>query len=211
MKLYQCNKTVLRFYPDGAHFVNGYSTNVPEAQRNAFVDIHGKIIAIADQRKISNNEVWIVVESPFVDRLLTHLKKYLSISETEVQKLDQQKVYWDLETHRIYITDKPVTATVTEKEFTLYRVQKALPLQGVDYDQELVLNLADEALVSYSKGCYLGQEIVARVHYRGQPPKKLTVKSEKECSVEELARMTSKVFDPARGQTAGFVFVNNLL
>ena len=58
----------------------------------------------------------------------------------------------------------------------------------------MLLNVADEAWVSYTKGCYLGQEIVARVHFRSKPPKKLVVRSEGEA---DTALLTSKVKDPA--------------
>jgi folate-binding protein YgfZ len=49
------------------------------------------------------------------------------------------------------------------------RVEVGRPLYGVDFDdghfpQETGL---EEAAVSYTKGCYLGQEVVARIHYRG--------------------------------------------
>ena len=206
MKLCQCNKTVLRFYPEAAVFLNGYTTNVPEAPRAAFTDIQGKIVAVVYQQKISKDEVWVFVESPFVERLLSHLKKYLSLSDTIVEMLTDKKVYWDLEMHKPVVVDSPMPAAVSEEEFTLYRVQNNLPLQGTDFDQEMVLNLGDDSLVSYSKGCYLGQEIVARVHYRGKAPKQLVVKSEKECGPEELGRMTSKVFDPFRKMFVGFVF-----
>jgi folate-binding protein YgfZ len=48
------------------------------------------------------------------------------------------------------------------------RVAAGLPRFGVDFTPELFPQEAglDEA-VSYEKGCYLGQEIVARIHYRG--------------------------------------------
>lgn len=54
------------------------------------------------------------------------------------------------------------------------RVEKGLPRFGCDYGpenfpQETTL---DEA-VSYTKGCYLGQEVVARIHYRGGVQKEL--------------------------------------
>ena len=206
MKLYECDKTVLQFRPKAAAFLNGYMTNVPEAPLTAFVDIQGKIIAVAHQHKISEDEVHIVVESKFVERLLSHLKNYLALSDTAVQRLDGKKVYWNLETHELIITDESRPATVSEEEYTLYRLQNNAPLQGVDFDRELVLNLGDDSLVSYTKGCYLGQEIVARVHYRGKPPKKLLVKYEDECSPEELGGMTSRAFDPVKGSFMGFVF-----
>lgn len=208
MKLYKCDKTVLRFQPKGADFINAYSTNSPEAARSAFVDIHGKIVAVADLQKISQEEMRVIVETKFVGRLLAHLKKYLAVSGTAAEALDEKKVYWDLETKRLLVTDEVMPAQVSQEEFTRFRMQNNLPLQGVDFDEEMVLNLADESLVSYSKGCYLGQEVVARVHYRAHPPKKLVVRSEEECDVQEKTRMTSKVRDSQSGKTIGFVLTH---
>ncbi len=208
MRLYKCDKTVLRFYPRAAAFLNGYTTNTVDAPRTAFTDIHGRIVAVAHQRKISDDEVHVLVETRFAARLLEHLKKYLALSDTSVDVLGK-KVYWNLETHELLVTDDEMPTFVPEKEFTLYRLKNGAPLQGTDYDEEMVLNLGDPSLVSFAKGCYLGQEIVARVHYRGRPPKKLVVKSEKECTPEELSRMTSRAFDPETGGFRGFVFDKN--
>ncbi|HSG80696.1 MAG TPA: glycine cleavage T C-terminal barrel domain-containing protein [Gemmatimonadota bacterium] len=49
------------------------------------------------------------------------------------------------------------------------RVESGVPAYGTDMDEE---NLAQETgleadAISYDKGCYLGQEVVARVHFRG--------------------------------------------
>ena len=61
-----------------------------------------------------------------------------------------------------------------------------------------------------TKGCYLGQEIVARVHNLGKPPKRLVVKSENECNEEEKQKMTSKCHDPETGKTSGFLLIKNI-
>lgn len=55
------------------------------------------------------------------------------------------------------------------------RVEAGVPLYGVDYT---AANLVQEAglehdHVSFDKGCYLGQETVARIHYRGQVNRRL--------------------------------------
>jgi folate-binding protein YgfZ len=48
------------------------------------------------------------------------------------------------------------------------RVEKGELLFGVDFSGEnFPQETGREADVSYSKGCYLGQEVVARIHYRG--------------------------------------------
>ena len=54
------------------------------------------------------------------------------------------------------------------------RIEHGYPLWGVNYDDS---NLPQETgiddAVDYEKGCYLGQEIVARIHYRGQPARRM--------------------------------------
>ncbi len=68
------------------------------------------------------------------------------------------------------------------------RIEHGHPLWGVDYDDS---NLPQETgiddAVDYEKGCYLGQEIVARIHYRGQPAR----------------RMCRLVFEPGHSPEAG--------
>ena len=208
MKLYRCNKTVLQFNPHGAAFINGYATNAVEAPRSAFVDLQGKIVAVFDQRKQSEEEVWAIVENKFVGRLKDHLKKYLSLTDTVIEILGPKKVYWDLDSGELFLTEEDLPADASEEDLTFFRVKNNFPLQGVDFDQEMILNVSEE-LVSYTKGCYLGQEIVARVHYRSWPPKKLVVKMVRDCTPEEAQTMTSRAADPATGEICGFVFESN--
>jgi folate-binding protein YgfZ len=53
------------------------------------------------------------------------------------------------------------------------RVLRGVPLWGVDYGEENLPQETglEERGVAYDKGCYLGQEVVARLHYRGQAPR----------------------------------------
>lgn len=225
MRLYKLSKAVLRVRNRAAEFLNAYTTNTPGAPKNAFVDIHGKVVAVFDQRMIGPDEVLIVVERPFVGRLLKHLGKYLALGDTRLDE-ENYSVYFDLDEDykpeagewaipqgrgQLVITPKNLHSGVSEEEFTIFRVKNRLPVQGIDYDDTLLLNVHDDEYVSYTKGCYLGQEIIARVHSRSRPPKKLVVKSEAECSPEERARMTSRVDDPSTGKKIGFVFVDNVI
>jgi folate-binding protein YgfZ len=54
------------------------------------------------------------------------------------------------------------------------RVEAGVPRYGVDVSEANVVTEAglDDA-VSYTKGCYVGQEIIARIHWRGHVAKKL--------------------------------------
>lgn len=54
------------------------------------------------------------------------------------------------------------------------RIERCAPQVGVDtYDRTLVQEALLDRAVSFDKGCYLGQETVARLHYRGHPNRRL--------------------------------------
>ena len=54
------------------------------------------------------------------------------------------------------------------------RLEVGIPREGVDVTEaNILLEAGYEKAVSYTKGCYLGQEIIARIHYRGQPARQL--------------------------------------
>jgi folate-binding protein YgfZ len=67
--------------------------------------------------------------------------------------------------------DRPARIVGTEA-LEVLRVEAGLPRIGRDFDADSVLLEIDvPEVVSFTKGCYLGQEIVARLHYQGQPAK----------------------------------------
>ncbi len=213
---------MLRLKP-AAEFLKNYSSNTPDKPLNAFIDLQGRIVATFYQAVLPADEALVVIESAFTERLLKHLGTYLKISGSQVTP-EPYRVYFQTEGEPIpekdevfiqdkkgglWLTRRELAADVTPEEFKLFRLRNRMPVQGQDYDRELLLNVDEEDFVSYAKGCYLGQEIIARVHYRAKPPKKLVVKREKDCSAEESAAMTSKAVDPASGDTLGFVFAES--
>ena len=57
----------------------------------------------------------------------------------------------------------------------LARVETGRPRYGVDLDETVIPQEAglNDRLVSFEKGCYVGQETIARLHYRGRPNRRL--------------------------------------
>jgi folate-binding protein YgfZ len=55
------------------------------------------------------------------------------------------------------------------------RIERGRPRYGVDLDDGVIPQEAglNERAVSFTKGCYVGQETVARLHYRGKPNRHL--------------------------------------
>jgi len=96
--------------------------------------------------------------------------------------------------------------------FEILRVEAGIARFGVDMDETNVVpetNLDDA--VSFTKGCYVGQEIIVRIKHRGHPAKKLTgLRFETDQQIEpgaiirsqenqEIGRVTSAVISPRSG------------
>jgi tRNA-modifying protein YgfZ len=64
---------------------------------------------------------------------------------------------------------------VSEDAAEIVRVERGRPRYGIDLDESTIPQEADlnERAVSFTKGCYVGQETVARLHYRGKPNRHL--------------------------------------
>jgi folate-binding protein YgfZ len=64
---------------------------------------------------------------------------------------------------------------VDEAAGEVLRVEAGRPRYGVDVDDTVIPQEAglNERAVSFTKGCYVGQETVARLHYRGKPNRHL--------------------------------------
>jgi folate-binding protein YgfZ len=63
----------------------------------------------------------------------------------------------------------------TEADAEVRRVESGRPRYGVDLDDSVIPQEAglNERAVSFEKGCYVGQETVARLHFRGKPNRHL--------------------------------------
>ena len=66
-------------------------------------------------------------------------------------------------------------ATVSLDAAECLRVERGRPRYGIDLDSSTIPQEAglNERAVSFTKGCYVGQETVARLHYRGKPNRHL--------------------------------------
>jgi len=100
------------------------------------------------------------------------------------------------------------------------RIEAGVPRFGRDMDETNVVtetNL-DEA-ISYTKGCYLGQEIIVRIKHRGHVAKKLTgLVFDREVAIEpstpvlseagaEIGRITSATFSPTLSRSISLAYI----
>jgi folate-binding protein YgfZ len=80
----------------------------------------------------------------------------------------------DTEAARAALEDAGAVA-VSEPAVECLRVERGRPRYGVDLDDTVIPQEAglNDRAVSFTKGCYVGQETVARLYYRGKPNRQL--------------------------------------
>jgi len=96
----------------------------------------------------------------------------------------------------VEVLDADVEPTLSDEELELRRIEAGVPRWGHELDDRVLPAEAglDETHVSFSKGCYPGQEPIARLHYRGHVNRKLqVVELDDETAVE---RVTSSARRP---------------
>ena len=109
---------------------------------------------------------------------------------------------------------------VGDDTFEVLRIEAGIARYGRDMDETNIVtetNLDDA--VSYTKGCYVGQEIIVRIKHRGHVAKKLTgLRFETDRPIEagtiikstdgtEIGKVTSTAFSPTLGNTIGLGYV----
>ena len=77
----------------------------------------------------------------------------------------------------VEVLDADVEPTLGEDELELLRIEAATPAWGKEIDEKVLPAEAglDQRAISYTKGCYPGQEPIARLHYRGHVNRRLRV------------------------------------
>jgi folate-binding protein YgfZ len=80
----------------------------------------------------------------------------------------------DVDALRAALEDAGAVA-VSEPAVECLRIEHGRPRYGIDLDDSVIPQEAglNERAVSFTKGCYVGQETVARLYYRGKPNRQL--------------------------------------
>ncbi len=70
---------------------------------------------------------------------------------------------------------RPDIARISNDLYEVLRIEAGIPKFGIDMDETTIVpELGFPEMISYTKGCYVGQEIIARIHFRGHVAKQLS-------------------------------------
>ena len=193
----------------------------------AFLDRFGKVLAVS---AIHRAEGSFLAQSDFASnkKLFEYLSGLAEFSNCKVEDLSEEfsvfvifgsegtensKFNPLLNTQQVIIQKSSAEGTIRELEqkgfaemaqedWENYRIGNRVPEYGKDYDNNyMVLELGLDNLISYTKGCYTGQEVVARMkNYGGEIPRKIV-----KMSFDEKNKLTEKDKIFFEGKEVGFV------
>jgi folate-binding protein YgfZ len=109
---------------------------------------------------------------------------------------------------------------VGEQAQNVLRIEAGIPRYGIDFTEDhLLLEVGLDHAVSFTKGCYLGQEVVERIRSRGHVNKKLcglllegntpaNPGDKAFAGDKEVGNITSSVASPALNRPIALAYVN---
>ena len=171
--------------PDAASFLQGYVTcEMDELQETralpmGFTDLRGRVICNGWVYG-SAAHVSVVMHESVADDLREHLSKYLLFSKAKFEdSVQSASVTLNSRSDGIRLTPFDWGLAIDETQ-TLdlgkAMIEGRFPIIEQDTTAMFLpqmIGLTDAQGVSFTKGCYLGQEVVARAQHRGQVKRKL--------------------------------------
>ena len=172
---------------DAAQFLQGYVTSDTDALHEnkamptAFTDLKGRVLANGWIFGTSNN-VQLILHRSTIKLIHNHLKKYLVFAQSQfVEEIKPISISTAKESEVGYPTLEPYRWSTSSKEQQPnqdieYLVSKNIVLIQQETSSLFLpqmIGLTTLNAVSFKKGCYLGQEIIARAEHRGVVKKQL--------------------------------------
>ncbi len=116
------------------------------------------------------------------------------------------------------VLEKAGATTIGDAAFEVLRIEAGVARQGADLDDVIALEarLDKEGAVSFTKGCYMGQEVMARIDSRGHVNRLLVGLALGAATVpgthikvdgKDVGRITSAAFSPTLGKTIALGYI----
>jgi folate-binding protein YgfZ len=177
--------------PDAADYLQRMVSNDVEAL--AVGDSCEALLLTAKARVIAPLRVWrrgeedflLLTEPELGETVLAHLLRTRFRARCEIEPEEHESTLVlggtegianeDYGVPAVEVLDEPHETTIGDEELEALRIQAGTPRWGREIDDRILPAEAglDERAVSWTKGCYPGQEPVARLHYRGHPNRRL--------------------------------------
>jgi tRNA-modifying protein YgfZ len=134
-----------------------------------------RVIAPLRVLRRSENDFLVLTEPELGERVVTELRRMRFAAKVEVEPEEHE--CWVVIGGGEVLDERPDGQELTEEEFERSRIESGIPGWGSELDDRVLPAEAglDETHISFTKGCYPGQEPIARQRYRGKVNRKLRV------------------------------------
>lgn len=229
---------------EAVQFLDGLITNDVktlgdgEQMLAAFPNAQGRLLAVV--RVLRDGERFLIeTEEATREKVFQNLFRFTFAGDFFVEDLSEQYRYFEIfgaeppasaggltfrgrSTGYFATIDEPLPEgliQISDELNETLRIESGIPKFGVDMDETTIVpELGIEGLISYNKGCYIGQEIIARIHFRGHVAKRLTGLMSEPGAIatgsdltspegKPAGRITSVAYSPKLGKTVALAYV----
>ena len=147
----------------------------------------GRVIAPLVVWRRGDDDFLLLTEPELGDTVVAHLTRMRIAAKCEIEREQHTSTIVfgeadgiptnDYGVAAVEVLDADVQASPAHDELERLRILARTPRWGAEVDGEILPAEAglDERAVSFTKGCYPGQEPIARLHYRGHANRTLRV------------------------------------
>jgi tRNA-modifying protein YgfZ len=167
--------------PDAADYLQRMVSNdvealaVGEACDALLLTAKARVIAPLRVLRRGEDDFLVLTEPELGDTVRTQLLRTRFAAKAEIEPEEHES--WLVLGGEEVLDDRPAGDEVGEEELERWRIEAGIPRWGREIDGQILPAEAglDETHISFSKGCYPGQEPIARQRYRGKVNRKLRV------------------------------------
>jgi folate-binding protein YgfZ len=167
--------------PDAADYLQRMVSNdvealaVGEACDALLLTAKARVIAPLRVLRRGEDDFLVLTEPGLGETVRTQLLRTRFAAKAEVEPEEHES--WLVLGGEEVLDDRPAGDEVGEEELERWRIEAGIPRWGREIDEQILPAEAglDETHISFSKGCYPGQEPIARQRYRGKVNRKLRV------------------------------------
>ena len=151
----------------------------------------------------------LLTEPELGERVRAELTRFRFAAKAEIEP--EQHESWLVLGGDELLDERPAGEEIDEEQFDRWRVEAGIPRWGREIDESILPAEAGltETHVSFTKGCYPGQEPIARLHHRGKVNRRLRVlELEGEPTSEELVldgKVVGRITSRAGNRALGYV------
>jgi tRNA-modifying protein YgfZ len=167
--------------PDAADYLQRMVSNdvealtVGDACDALLLTAKARVIAPLRILRRAADDFLLLTEPELAETVRTELVRMRFAAKTEIEPEEHES--WLVLGGEEVIDRRPPGDEVTDEELERWRIEAGIPRWGREIDDRVLPAEAglDETHISFSKGCYPGQEPIARQRYRGKVNRKLRV------------------------------------